>query len=301
MAFAIDFLRDKIVRKTLAPIRRFGLDLFWQVVLLPTSLRAWIADRKARRFYGSVTEADLRSARKSDTVFVCGTGFSISSITNDEWQRIGKHDVLSFRCFPKQSFVRVGFHVTGEIDDVDEYAEDINSNPLYDQALFLVQGGLRAHMGNRLIGGRKLRIGAPLFRFKRKARGIMAPLSKNFSDGVVHGFGSVCKAINVAYILGWKRIVLVGIDLYDHRHFYHPPDKLRDVEKAGIAIDDPYTTSAGIVALIGMWNDHLASEGRGIFIYNPRSLLAKRVPVFDWTMLPDHDRAPISREIRQIQ
>jgi hypothetical protein len=289
MVRVVGLLQDKIVRKTLAPIRRFGLGIFWQIVLLPSSLRAWISDRKARQFYGTVTEADLLGARKSDTVFVCGTGLSIASITSDEWERIGKHDVLSFRCFPKQSFVNVGFHVTGEIDDVDEYAKDINSNPLYDQALFLVQGGLRAHMGNRLIGGKKLRIGAPLFRFKRKARGVMAPLSKHFSDGVVHGFGSVCKAINVAYILGWKRIVLVGIDLYDHRHFYHPPDKLRDVEKAGIALDDPYTTSTGIVELVGMWNEHLLKEGRGIFVYNPKSLLAARVPVFDWTSLPGDD------------
>lgn len=290
MSHVIGFMRNRIVRKTLAPIRRFGLGIFWQIVFLPSSLRAWIADRKARRFYGTVTEIDLLKARKSDTVFVCGTGFSITSITNDEWEHIGNHDVLSFRCFPKQSFVKVGFHVTGEIDDVSEYAEDINRNPLYDQTLFLVQGGLRALKGNRLIGGKKLRIGAPLFRYKRKFRGVMAPLSECFSDGVVHGFGSVCKAINVAYILGWKHIVLVGIDLYDHRHFYHAPDKLRDVEKSGIALDDHYKTSTGIVELVGMWNEHLLKEGRGIYVYNPKSLLATRVPVFDWASTLEHDQ-----------
>jgi hypothetical protein len=95
--------------------------------------------------------------------------------------------------------------------------------------------------------------------------------------------------------------VLVGIDLYDHRHFYHPSDKLRDVEKAGIALDDPYTTSAGIVELVGMWNDHLVREGRGIFVYNPRSLLARLIPVFNWSILPGHDRDTSPREIRQIR
>jgi hypothetical protein len=261
------------------------INIFWQVIFLPKSLFFWFADRKARRFYKTLTEADLYSARKSETVFICGTGLSIASITPDEWRNMEKYDVLSFRCFPKQTFVKVDFHVTGEIDDVDEYANDINKNCLYNQTLFLVQEGLRAHMGNRLIGRKKLRTTAPLFRFRRKARGVMAPLSKNFSDGVVHGFGSVCKAINVAYILGWKRVVLVGIDLYDHRHFYHPPDKLRNVEKSGIALDDSYVTSAGIVDLVATWSNYLKKEGRGIYVYNPKSLLAARIPVFEWSIL----------------
>ena len=285
MTLGGELLRNRAARNLLAPIRRFMLNIFWQIAFLPKSLFTWIADRKGRHFYGSLTESDLRNARKSDAVFICGTGLSIASITPDEWRDIEKHDVLSFRCFPKQSFVKVGFHVTGEIDDVDEYANDINNNKLYDQSLFLVQEGLRAHMGNRLIGEKKLRIGAPLFRYRRKARGIIAPLSKDFSDGVVHGFGSVCKAINVAYILGWKKIVLVGIDLYDHRHFYHPPDKLRDIEKSGIALDDSYVTSAGIVDLVAMWSNCLEKEGRGIYVYNPKSLLAARIPVFEWSTL----------------
>ena len=280
-----------IFLKVLVLFRRYCINIFWQVFFIPISMRAWFADLKGRSFYKEATEFDLHEKRKSDTVFICGTGYSITSIPPEKWRVIEKHDVLSFRCFPKQKFVKVGFHVIGEIDDIEEYADDINKNPMYDQSIFLVQEGFRARKANHLIGEKKLRISAPLFRFKRKDRGIMAPLSKNFSAGVVHGFGSVCEAINVAYIIGWKRIVLVGIDLYDHRHFYHPPDKLRDVEKSGIILDEPYTTSAGIVELVGMWSEALASEGREIFIHNRHSLLSKILPIFEWKCLSDinHD------------
>ncbi len=37
--------------------------------------------------------------------------------------------------------------------------------------------------------------------------------------------GTLVDAVNVAYCLGWKEIVLVGIDLYDSRYYWLPPDK----------------------------------------------------------------------------
>jgi hypothetical protein len=173
--------------------------------------------------------------------------------------------------------------MTGEIDDVEEYAKDINHNYLYDNTIFVVQEGIYARMGNRLIGEKLLRRGARVFRFQRTSRGVIAQLSRRFSDGVVHGYGSICSAINLAYLIGWKRIVLVGVDLYDHRHFYHPPDCLREVEKPGIVLDDPYVTSRGIVELVGLWGKDLKGEGRELLVYNPISLLSQCIPVFKWS------------------
>lgn len=242
----------------------------------------WMRDRRSRKFYSVITEEALKNEKSSDTVFICGTGYSLLSIKQAEWAKIGKHDVLSFRCFPKQSFVKVGFHMTGEIDNIDEYAADINKNPLYADTKFIVQEGILARMGNRLIGSVLLRPGAKVFRYKRTARGIIARLSPTFSGGIVHGYGSVCSAVNIAYLLGWTRIVLVGIDLYDHRHFYHPPDRIRTIEKPGVSLNDPYVTSSGIIKLMGLWQQQLNSEGKELLVYNSRSLLSQSIPVFKW-------------------
>lgn len=266
-------------------VRRWMLDVYWRLRSLPDDYPAWRADRENRNSYRSLSEDDLRAARKSDTVFVCGTGYSVLDISPDGWGRIGQHDVLSFRDFPKQSFVKADFHVTGEIDDVDEYAKAINDNPLYDETLFLVQEGIKAVMGNRLLGWGKLREGRKVFRYRRRGRGMMIPFSRSFADGVVHGFGSIVGVVNIAYLLGWKQIVLVGIDLYDHRYFFMPPDKTRDAEKSGLTYASAFTQGRQIVDQIGTWSDLLKADGVHVYAYNPRSLLSDRLPVFDWSVL----------------
>lgn len=269
-----------------APIRTMGryvFEAYWRIRALPEQLSEWCADRRNRHRYAALTEADLRRSRKSDTVFICGTGSSILSIATDEWSRMAEHDILSFRDFPRQTFVRADYHVTGEIDDADVYAAAINGNPRYEHTRFLVQEGLQAHMGNRLIGRLKLRPGVPVFRYRRRGRGQSIPFSRSFSDGVVHGHGSVVGMVNIAYLLGWKRIVLVGIDLYDHRYFYMPPDETREVEKSGLTSSDAFIMAAAIVDHIGAWAEAMRREGIRVVAYNPRSLLTERIPVFQWS------------------
>jgi hypothetical protein len=271
-----------------APIRtlvRYVFEVYWRIRALPEQLSEWWADRRNRHRYAALTEDDLRRARKSDTVFICGTGSSILSIPPDEWSRMAEHDILSFRDFPRQTFVKADYHVTGEVDDADIYAAAINGNPRYERTLFLVQEGLVAHMGNRLIGRLKLRPGVPVLRYRRRGRGQSIPFSHSFSDGIVHGHGSVVGMVNIAYLLGWKRIVLVGIDLYDHSYFYMPPGETREVEKGGLTSRDAFVAAPAIVEQIGTWADAMRREGIQIVAYNPRSLLTRRIPVFRWSEL----------------
>ena len=77
--------------------------------------------------------------------------------------------------------------------------------------------------------------------------GRMKPYSRSFNSGIVHGFGSVISVVNIAYLMGWKHIVLVGIDLYDHRYFYLPPNETRAVEKRGLTYKSPFPQSNQIV------------------------------------------------------
>lgn len=230
----------------------------------PGQFSEWLADRRNRHNYPVLSEADLRLARKSDTGFICGTGASILSIAPGEWARMAPHDIFSFRDFPRQTFVKADYHVTGEIDDADIYAAAINNNPRYDKTLFMVQEGFTAHMGNRLLGRLKLRKGTPVFRYRRRGRGQSIPYSKSFSEGVVHGHGS-----------------LVGIDLYDHRYFYMPPDQTREVEKKGLTYASAFPSGSSIVDQIGDWADTMRAEGVYLYVHNPKSRLVERLPVFD--------------------
>ena len=50
--------------------------------------------------------------------------------------------------------------------------------------------------------------------------------------------------VNVAYCLGWKHIVLVGVDLYDSRYFYLPQDSTPAIdERSGVLVPSEFNTT----------------------------------------------------------
>lgn len=252
--------------------------------------RLYLADRWARRHYRRIKTADLVAKRRSDTVFVFGTGASLLQVTDAQWVAIARHDIVSFREFHRQNFVRADYHVTGEIDDVEEYARSLRDNPLYADCLYLIQEGWRAERGNEIVGRRLLPDRASVIRYKRRSRGINAAPSRTLEQGVVHGHGSICGVTNICLILGWKRIVLCGIDLYDHRQFYMPPSETRSIEKEGVTFASRYASADQIVDLIGHWADLCRNDGREIYALNPKSLLTRRVPTFDLSTLHEPPR-----------
>ena len=257
-----------------------GWNAFWWWQAVPRCAAAWIRDARGRRRYRALSNEQLLATRRSDTAFIFGSGYSLNAIRAEEWRAIGRCDTMSFREFPRQSFVRADYHETGEVDFLDEYARRIRENPLYRDAVFVVQEGWRAFNGNNLIGRGLLTEGARVFRYSRTARGRAAAPSRAFADGLVHGFGSVFPVTNFAYLMGFRRIVLVGIDLNDKRYFWLAPDELRTYEKPGLAVDSVFTGADDIVSLMGVWRELLEKEGVALSVFNPGSRLTKVLPVF---------------------
>lgn len=243
---------------------------------------SWLRDRRGRRGYRVLGEDELLETRGSDTAFVFGSGRSLAEIEDAEWGRIARHDTVSLREFPRQQWVRASYHLTGEIDFIDEYAARLRANPLYSDTVFVVQEGWRAEMGNELVGRRLLPADARLFRFKRVARGRYSPPSRRFGDGVVHGYNSIIGATNFAVLMGWRRIVLTGVDLYNKEYFWLPAGETRMYEKPGLTATSLFQNHAEMIDMLGRWSDLLAPEGIRILVHNPRSLLAQRLGVFSW-------------------
>ena len=264
-------------------------------------LDAWLRDRLARRSYTTLDEAALRARRRSDTVFVFGSGASLNDITDAEWAGIGRHDVFGFNDFIRQRWVPAGFHllrggVYGTLEwrpYAEQVAGAIAGNPCYRDTAFLLQGELLGDFSNRLVGHRLLPPGAAVFRYTT-ARG-SGPPTRRFADGLRHGVGTLEDVVNAAWLLGWREIVLTGIDLYDSRYFWLPPDRTQTVDPAtgtvgagernslrGQRFDEPHNTArSGVVDLMASWGALLAAEGVRLSVYNPRSLLAGPLPVYE--------------------
>ena len=47
----------------------------------------------------------------------------------------------------------------------------------------------------------------------------------------MHEYNSLTSVINIAYLMGWKKIILVGIDMHTHSYFYNPSNQIRRLEK----------------------------------------------------------------------
>lgn len=266
-------------------------DALEAVRLLPLRLGPWLRFVGNRHAYRYVDEDELRARRRSDTVFLFGSGASLGELSDEDWANVAEHDTFGFNWFVHERFVRCDYHLIRGIPDDDrdpsvwkpqleEYFHLIRVNPCFAETVFLVQGGFRSINGNRAIGYRLLPTDRPVFRWSTNVRATLP--SRSFDEGLVHGHSTLQECINAAYILGWGRIVLAGVDLYDRRYFWLNPDETRSVDVARNATSaSPHARAHGrMIEDLGAWRDWLAREGRELLVLNPESLLAGTLSVF---------------------
>jgi len=270
---------------------RFARGAYWWGRSFPARVRPWRAARRSLGVYRVLDEPALRATRRSDTVFVFGSGASLNDLRPDELTEIARHDTLGFNWFVHQDFLRCDYHLVRGIPDTDldpavwrpqveEYCRLIRESPRFHDTVFLVQTGFRATNGNRVVGLRLLPEGARIFLWRTNTRAVEP--GETFADGLTHGHSTLQECINFAFLLGWREIVLVGVDLYDRRYFWLPGDEARSVDvRRGAAAGDPHHRAAsGMVATLGAWRRWLERRGVRLSVYNPRSLLAAELPVF---------------------
>jgi len=260
---------------------------------------AWMRERRNRHQYTVLSEAAVRAARKSDTVFIFGSGYSLNELRPDEWDHFTRHDVFGFNNFVYEKWIPIGFHLLrGGVEGMDlvwrAYAEDftgiLNANPHCANTIFLMQGEYLAEFCNRLIGYRYLKPGARIFRFHTNRDD--GPPTLSFSQGLRHLCGTLSDAVNAAVLLGWTHIVFVGVDLYDSRYFWLGPDETLGADQDGRLVPAPInvrghrpdethnTARNGIVRLMGRWREWLGARGITLSVYNSRSLLTEAMPVY---------------------
>jgi hypothetical protein len=252
-------------------------------VLAPSHVRratsAYVRDRVGRRRYRVLSVDELLATRKTDTAFVFGSGRSLVEIGEPEWEAIAGFDTISLREFPRQSWVRADYHLTSEVDKLEPYARRLRENPLYADTVFAVQGGWQAHMGNELVARGLLTPGSRIFRFRRTSRWRYRPPSPT-PRRLVHGYNSIFDATNFAFAIGFRRIVLAGADYYNKEYFWLGEGERRSYEATGVAAERQWAQADWIVEMMGRWHAFMRDRGVELAVYNPRSLLAKHLPVF---------------------
>jgi hypothetical protein len=120
-----------------------------------------------------------------------------------------------------------------------------------------------------------------VFRYRRIAKGVYRPPTRSLGEGLVAGTGSLASCVNLGVVMGFREIVLAGVDLRDSRYFWLPPDVARPdlAQNQGVGHSDPHPRGTQIAEFMGRWGRLLEAEGIRLSVLNPESLLADVLPV----------------------
>lgn len=273
------------------------------VAVVGARLEAWLRNALGRPDVVQLSREAL-GPRRSDTIYIFGAGYSVNELTSAQLRKIEEHDTMGSSLFVLHTAVRVDYQLLRELGFTSHdrnkardiwrqvfagYADAVKRNPAFRDTVFIVQGGWSAVAGNRFVGRGYLPAGARVFRYRNGLRGDFPP-SMSFDEGVTHGPSTITDCVNIAALLGWRRIVLVGIDLYDRRYFWHALGRghlslpgITDVgggEYAGELDNDLiHRTALPMKRWALHWRDALLARGVSLEVANPKSLIAGPLPV----------------------
>jgi hypothetical protein len=220
-----------------------------------------------------------------------------------EWEHFASADTCGFNEFFRQRWIRMDFHllragVYGQLrwrpylDDL--LAPELHANDFYRSTIYLLpRGFITGEFANHVVGWGYLPPGSRILRYHViRSPG---PPTSSLRDGARQFAGTLGQVVNCAYALGWRDIVLVGVDLYDSRYFWLPSDRTTAVDATtgkitaaehnnlhGTRYDEPHgTVRLGVVDALADWTRFLEARGVRLRSYNPRSLLARVMPVYE--------------------
>jgi hypothetical protein len=288
-----------------------------------------LPERAVRPFMGLewLDRLDVDAVKKSDTVFILGGGASINEIDDARWEAIGRHDSVGLNFWFVHPFVPTlymtkAFDPTGFPAQYREWGQGVMTR-------FAEEAARRAdayrdvpkivmHVSPATMRG--VRLYPDAFREKlytcRTISGIAFDEAEferllSFWDrrgafepqrriGRLFKYrASVVQLITLAMAMGYRRIVLCGIDLSDSRYFYEDPERyphmrgFRGSPALPIHITAVRTSfSLDAITVIRALNKILL-EPRGIELYveNARSALHPAVPVAPASMFEAPIRA----------
>ena len=226
-----NWVRDRIPLSLLLPI--YYLDLEW---------RYYPPQERVRRKYRLplLDEIDLAVYKRSDTLFVLGSGPSINRISQERWRSIAAHDSVGFNFWPYHQFVPTFYFIEGASTEVQakvyleltaQRANDYVATPKVTMDLthgweFLLPRLPDVWRDNLFFVNTVPAISRTDEEFARvlsylRKRDVFAPGTR------LRCLFKHCATLSTMVTLGvklqYKRIVLCGIDLTTTDYYYQDP------------------------------------------------------------------------------
>jgi len=236
---------------------------------------------------------DIISNVKKDTVFIMGSGYSINDISSIEWKNMKKRgDIFSFNHFYKGKFIPINYHIVREMGRYTSvffnkkiflsYTNQLFNNPFFKNTIYFVKYDHRASATIWSVFFLKLYRCRNIYFYRNNMdKKYLQKPSENMNE-ISHCNATLFDAINIAYLLGYKNIVLVGIELYDRRYFWLRQNKTRVIDlNRGKTYKDLHNTTNYVLRIIPEWKNIFDEKGVKLFNYNPKSLLKNILPLYE--------------------
>lgn len=246
-----------------------------------------------------VKEIKLDQIKKNNKIiFIFGSGYSINNITLKEWEDIKNvGDSLSFNFFFLGKFIPISYHIFREtgpyislpyflLNLINNYMKKIFKNDFYKKTIFFTHFDEKSLSTIWAVYILKLFRGKKICFYKNIEDRLIIKTPSDSIDSIPHCGSTLFDAINLAYLLEYSTIVLVGVDLYDRRYFWLNVNETRDADiHRGNTCFDMHNTTQNVIDTMRVWYPYLLSKGVKLYIYNPKSLLAGLIPVFSFNQI----------------
>lgn len=302
MGIIYSFINDLIIFRGLFKVSSFNKFTFYFF----DYLKLYIKFKKNIHLFKNknITKNNLIKKKKTDLIFILGSGFSLNKISKKKWQIIEKNDTIGFNNTFYLKKAPITYHIARAgnedtqfyhtlINWINFFQNKIKNNKFYNDTIFFFPKGITANFTNTLFGKRLYKIKNKFFLFRTNR--ISNLPKKSLDAGLIHRSGTLFDAISLAYYLRYKKIILLGIDLYDARYFFAPKNKtitwdskknknifVNVNEKKKSYLDKHYTLNNKMIRDVKELNIFLNKKNIKIFIENKRSLLKGALKTYKW-------------------
>ena len=241
---------------------------------------------------------EARARKKSDTLVVLGSGRSITRLTDADWQTIDRADTLGLNFWMLHPFTPTFYQFeAGPYDERTRQFEDflIERADRMARVLMLYKDIERHQLDLSRLPAQTVaslrvlnKVNLPVDREDRLARALDLCRAVGLTRRtglLVFARASIVQAMSFGAELGYRRIVLAGVDLNDTRYFWDEDPALRWFGNAQPGTVhrtmDPAVGNVPVDRVVMLVNDRwLRPAGIELFCGHATSALHPRLPAF---------------------
>ena len=268
---------------------------------MPATIWHWL---KNRRKYSILNFDDIRrEIKKSDTIFILGSGTTINEISEAQWKHVAKHDSAAINWWPLHPFVPTYYYseYPHKTEHFNYYKKMLSGNisANYLHTIFFLSLNRAARRGIHPRVTPELFPENPAICFYQYHQPLrfndISDLDSSSFERTVFYRGSLTAVLDLMNRIGYEKIVLLGVDLKKHIYFYDNYPEIRKMLDAGCGRplkereNNKHVTTfceprkIAIQDYLYLLNDlYYKPNNTKLFCGSPKSLLAEKLPLYQF-------------------